>query len=102
MLPNIVDARKRIEEQLKKKIMLPLYDIEQIDNKDKRIHTMEPKTTNGWVLFNRALSQEFVNQVNDYPHADHDDCPDALEMLWGMMHNRYKMSAVELNPMGGR
>lgn len=102
LLPNIQAERARLELERKKRLNLPLYDIETIDNKEKRIYTLEPKTNYGWILFNRALSQEFKNQVDDFPHADHDDCPDTLEMLWGMVNNRYKMTAVSINAMGGR
>lgn len=102
LLPNILDARRKIEEERKKIIRLPFYDIEAVDNKEKRIYTLEPKVTNGYILFNRNLSKEFQNQFEDFPRADHDDCPDAVEMLYGLVHNRYKMSAVDVNAMGGR
>jgi hypothetical protein len=102
LLPNIVAAKKRIEEQRKKIIKLPLYDIETTENKEKRIYTLEPKVTNGYILFNRALSQEFVNQFEDFPKVDHDDCCDALEMLYALVHNRYRMSSVDVNVMGAR
>lgn len=102
LLPNIVAAKKKIEQERKKIIRLPLYDVETVENKEKRIYTLEPKITNGYMLFNRALSQEFFNQFDDFPKADHDDCPDAAEMLFSLVHNRYKMSAVDVNAMGGR
>ena len=102
LLPNLIDARKRREKERKKIVKIPFYDIETVENKEKRIYTLEPKLTNGWILFNRALSQEFVGQVEDFPKADHDDCPDALEMLWGLVNNRYGMHSVGLNPMDGR
>lgn len=102
LLPNIVAERKRREEAGKKIAQLAFYDIENVDNKEKRIYTLEPKVTHGWILLNRALSEEFKGQLEAYPHVDHDDCPDALEMLWGMVNNRYKASALSVNPMGGR
>jgi predicted phage terminase large subunit-like protein len=102
LLPNIVRERKEREEKAKKVIHLPFYDIENIDNKEKRIYTLEPKVSHGWILFNRALSQEFMGQMEAFPHADHDDCPDALEMLWGLVNNRYKPAALSIDPMGGR
>lgn len=102
LMPNIVAAKKEIEAERKKLIKLPLYDIENIENKEKRIYTLEPKLTNGYILLNRALSQEFKNQLEDFPKADHDDCPDALEMLWGMVSGRYKMSPVDVDATKGR
>jgi predicted phage terminase large subunit-like protein len=102
LLPNIITAREAIEKKLGRKIRLPLYDIEQVENKEKRIFSMEPKVTNGWVIFNKNLSQEFKNQLEDFPHGDHDDCPDSLEMLWGVVNNRYKMSPLGIDPTRGR
>lgn len=102
LLPNIVAARNEIEKETKKLIKLPLYDIETVENKEKRIYSLEPKVTNGYVLLNRGLSQEFFNQLDEFPKADHDDCPDTLEMLWSMINNRYQMTPVGINAMGGR
>lgn len=102
LLPNLVAERKRIESETKKLVKLPFYDIENIENKEKRIYTLEPKVTHGWILFNRSLSQEFMGQHEAYPHVDHDDGPDALEMLWGLVNNRYKAASVSVDAIGGR
>jgi predicted phage terminase large subunit-like protein len=102
LLPNIVEERKRREREAKKSIQIAFYDIENVDNKEKRIYTLEPKVTHGWILLNRALSEEFKNQLEAFPRGDHDDCPDALEMLWGLVNNRYRASALSIDPMGGR
>lgn len=102
LLPNIVAERKRIELEQKRVIKIPFYDVIQVENKSKRIHTLEPKVSHGWILFNRELSAEFFNQMLPFPHSDHDDAPDCLEILWSLVNNRYKASAESLNPMGGR
>jgi predicted phage terminase large subunit-like protein len=102
LLPNIAEARRSWEDKHKKIMRLPLYDIEQVENKHKRIYTLEPKLTNGWILLNRNLSEEFKSQLEEFPKADHDDCPDALEMLWGVVQNRYAMKPVNLDALGGR
>lgn len=102
LLPNIIAERSRRERDLKKVIQIPFYDIENVDNKEKRIYTLEPKVTHGWILFNRNLSETFMNMLYEFPHAEHDDGPDALEMLWGLVNNRYKAAAMSINPMGGR
>lgn len=102
LLPNMVAERKRREDERKKIVKLPFYDIEQVENKEKRIYTLEPKVTHGWILFNRALDQEMINQLQAFPHGDHDDAPDALEMLWGLVNNRYKPSSLSMDPMSGR
>lgn len=98
LLPNIVAERNRIETEEKKKIKIPFYDIENIENKEKRIYTLEPKVSHGWILFNKTLSAEFKNQLLEFPHADHDDCPDALHQLYELANNRYKASPISINP----
>jgi predicted phage terminase large subunit-like protein len=100
--PNILDEQKRQKEKLKKEVKIPFYEFEAVENKEKRIYTIEPKVTHGWILFNRTLSQEFMNQLLAFPRGDHDDAPDALEMLWSLMHNRFKPMALDVNPMAGR
>ena len=101
LLPNLIAERKRREKERKKLIKIPFYDIENTQKKEKRIEMLEPKITHGWILFNRALSQEFKSQIEEYP-ADHDDCPDMLEMLWRLAHNAFKPTPLSLNPVGMR
>lgn len=102
LLPNIRDEKLRQEKEHKEKIDLPFYDCEQTENKIERIYRLEPKVNNGYFLLNRALSTEFKSQLEDFPHHDNDDCPDTLEMLWSLAHNRYKAAAFNLNAMAGR
>lgn len=102
LLPNIVEEKKRREAELKRPIRLAFYDVEQTENKRERITRLEPKCNNGWILFNRALSRECMSQIEDFPHADHDDAPDCLEILWNMAHNRYRASGSEIDIMAGR
>lgn len=104
LLPNIVQEKKRREkDRPDDPIDIAFYDVEQTENKAERITRLEPKCNHGWIVLNRALSQEFKQQLEDFPHADHDDCPDALEILWNLVNNRYKPAAIgELNAMLGR
>jgi len=97
LIPNIIAERKKREDADKRKIMVPFYDVENIENKTKRIYTLEPKVSNGWIVFNRALDPKFMNQFRDFPHGSHDDGPDATEILWGMIKNRYRPSAMPVN-----
>lgn len=102
LLKNILEERRRREKDRKGKLIkVPFYDIVNTENKDKRIHRLEPKVSHGWILFNENLSAEFQNQLQDYPYVEHDDCLDALEMLWMLVNNAYKASPVSLNAMGG-
>jgi predicted phage terminase large subunit-like protein len=108
LLENILREKKKIEAERKKNgigdwgIQVPFYEIEQRDKKEKRIFTLEPKINNGWILFNRTLSMDFMQMIEEFPSGDHDDAPDALEMLWSLANNRYKAEGVKLDPMGSR
>ena len=102
LIPNLAAERKRRELETKKEIQISFYDIEQTDKKEKRIYTLEPKVCHSHILFNRALSGEFLGQMMAYPNVDHDDGPDTLEMLWGLVNNRYRPSALNVNAQGGR
>jgi predicted phage terminase large subunit-like protein len=94
LLDNILKERKRIEQELKKMIQIKFYEIYLTENKEKRIYSIEPKVAHGLILFNRNLSQEFMNQLYDFPKGTHDDGPDSLEMLWGLVNNKYKVGAL--------
>jgi predicted phage terminase large subunit-like protein len=92
---NITDEKKRQELNLSKPISIKFIDIVQTENKEKRIYTIEPKYYNGYILFNKAmLSQEFKDQLWEFPKGKHDDCPDSLEMLWSLSENRYKAGGI--------
>lgn len=102
LLKNIVEERKRLEKARKGVIKIPFYDIVNTENKEKRIHRLEPKVTHGWILFNENLSAEYQNQLQDFPYVEHDDCLDSLEMLWMLVNNAYKASPLSMSAMGGR
>lgn len=94
LIQNIVDERKRRSKKQGKEIKLPIYEVLNLENKTKRIYTLEPKISHGWILFNESLSEEFFGQFFDFPQASHDDAPDAIEMLWNLANNRYKASEI--------
>lgn len=109
LLPNILDEKKRREKERQDqkladhKIKLTFYDIESVENKEKRIYTLEPKVTHGYILFNRALSKTFMGMVEAFPKGDHDDGPDALEMLWSLVQGKFKAVALpSVDTVGGR
>ena len=111
LLPNIIDERKRREKErqeirkrqsangedlIEAEIKIPLYDCVQTENKYERITRLEPKVNFGHIVLNRALSQEFTDQLAAFPNPTaHDDCPDALEQLWSLANNRYKAAAID-------
>lgn len=108
LLPNLDTEREARERQRRadgKKdwaIRLKFYDVVNVENKIKRIYTLEPKVENGYILFNKTLSAEFRNQMEAFPLGEHDDGPDALEMLWSLANGRYKMSDLQLQAQRGK
>ena len=52
----------------------------QHQNKEDRIETLEPAIADGWLAFNeRDLPPEFWTQFRQFPSADHNDAPDAVQ-----------------------
>jgi len=69
-----------VKDSAKAKVPVPARGFHGGD-KDLRIESLEPHVTNGLILFHR--NHKTLNQQLEYwPQADHDDGPDALEMLW--------------------
>ena len=108
LVENVIRERKTREKARKKAgrkdwaLKIPFYEIENRDKKEKRIFTLEPKVSNGYILFNRNLGVDFMDMIEQFPNGDHDDGPDALEMLWGLVNNRYKPSPLNLQAIGSR
>ena len=75
---------------------LPIIDIYNSESKKGRIYTLEPKIEHGKIVFNRKISQEFFYQMSEFPKGDHDDCPDTLEMLFGLTHKNYPIQSLSV------
>ena len=58
--------------------MVPRY-IDETGNKIARIMDMQAYVENHWLIFNKALPYEAVNQLRQFGTGAHDDYPDALE-----------------------
>jgi len=52
------------------------------ENKIARISSLEPDVSNGWLSFSTSLPHEALQQFADFPTADHDDAPDAIQWAW--------------------
>lgn len=102
MMDNIKAEKERREKEYGKRIDIAFYECEQTENKIERITRLEPKVSHGHILFNVALSRVFKLQLEDFPNATNDDCPDALEQLYSLFNNRYKAAAMSVNVMAGR
>lgn len=97
LLPNLEQEKRTRERATNKPVRVGFYEVEQTENKNERITRLEPKVNHGWILFNVGLSQDFKNQLMNFPHASHDDAPDMVEIMWNLAHGRYRAAAVALS-----
>lgn len=99
LMQDIIKERKERERKNSSKLTkLAFYEIENTAPKRQRIFALEPKVSHGWIVFNRNLSKEFMNQILQFPNAAHDDAPDALEMLYNLCLNKYPASPLSVKP----
>jgi len=69
------------EKSMERGLFLPLEGTKLATrNKEARIQSLQPDINNGYILFN-PNQQLLCDQLRYFPKADHDDGPDALEML---------------------
>ena len=77
---NFFTKIAQYNEEKKKNIQIPIRDIKNLSDKVLRIQSLQPDIKNGRVKFRRD-QQKLIEQLVNFPSADHDDGPDALEML---------------------
>mgnify|MGYP001809738415 CR=1 FL=1 len=66
---------------------IPAIGIRNEEDKDLLIEAVAPHANNGLILFHQRHTT-FNLQVRHWPEADHDDGPDALQMLWKLCIKR--------------
>ena len=54
----------------------------------------------GKVVFNRALSRTFIDQLEAFPYGSNDDCPDALHMLEQLITEKARIGSMDINKWG--
>ncbi|MCY1707334.1 phage terminase large subunit [Pannonibacter sp. SL95] len=62
-------------------LAMPCVPIVPLADKALRIERLQPPVHAGLIRFN-AAHKVLVDQLQQWPDADHDDGPDCLEMLW--------------------
>ncbi len=68
-------------EAAKQGVALPAVPITPHADKNLRIERLQPPVTAGLIRFN-ANHSTMIDQLQQWPDADHDDGPDCLDMLW--------------------
>lgn len=62
-------------------VPVPARPVIPHSDKDLRIESLQPHVANGLIRFN-PRHVTLLDQLRHWPKADHDDGPDALQMLW--------------------
>ena len=80
-----VQFQEYFKDNIRKEIELNKYNlivkgIKTHSDKVLRIQSLQPDIKNGRIRFKQG-QEKLIQQLVNFPHADHDDGPDALEML---------------------
>lgn len=62
-------------------IPVPARGVKPISDKILRIESLQPHMANGLIRLHNS-QHTLIEQLRHFPKADHDDGPDALQMLW--------------------
>ncbi len=62
---------------------VPARAVKPIADKALRIESLQPHLANGLIRLNPSQTT-LIDQLRHFPKADHDDGPDALQMLWAL------------------
>ena len=80
-------------------IPVPARPVTPHGDKDLRIMSLQPHVANGLIRLHPS-QRTLYDQLRHWPAADHDDGPDALEMLWKIA--LAGAQAFDYRPVGGR
>lgn len=78
-----------------KGVPVPAVPVTPSTDKGLRIESLQPHMANGLILLHRSQST-LIEQLKYYPEVDHDDGPDALEMLHTLVMQRTRATAGEI------
>lgn len=83
------DIKRLYKEQnnLRPSEYLRVKGVTQTENKFKRISTLEPALTYGWLLFADTMNPMLLDQLRQFP-TGYDDGPDALQGVVGKLQRR--------------
>ncbi len=73
---------------------LRVSGVTQTENKYKRISTLEPDISNGFLKFNDDLNPKLIEQLTQFP-TGYDDGPDALEGAVRQLRSRFDRARSE-------
>jgi predicted phage terminase large subunit-like protein len=95
-------ATEMVKRSAKAGVPVPVVPIKSSTDKGLRIEALQPHVANGLIRFSPKLIT-LLDQLRHYgPDADHDDGPDALEMLWTLIQKRTAALAGGFRSTGQR
>ncbi|MFQ9492220.1 MAG: phage terminase large subunit, partial [Bilophila wadsworthia] len=74
-------AHVLVQRAAERGIALPVRPLVNSADKLLRIESLQPHMAQGRIRLH-VSQQALIDQLRHFPRADHDDGPDALEMLW--------------------
>ena len=77
------EKQRRRREGLPHSLHVGGYHVQQ--NKETRIRNIQPPAAEGALFFSDNLPAEMHRQFRDFPRADHDDAPDAIERAYWLL-----------------
>lgn len=80
-----------------RELTMNIEEVQQSQDKTLRIQSLQPWIKNGWIRFKRNMAT-LIDMLIKFPMADHDDGPDALEILKSLIEkiaNCFTDMAVE-------
>ena len=78
-------------------IPVPARGVQPIADKLLRIESLQPHMANGLIRLHPSQTT-LIDQLRHFPKADHDDGPDALQMLWAAAFSGVGSPAVLSRP----
>jgi len=78
---------------------VPARGVKPITDKELRIASLQPHVANGLIRLH-ASQKTLIAQLTHWPMADHDDGPDALQMLW--MAATTGVGAIDYTPVNSK
>jgi len=81
-----------VRRSAQRSIPVPALPVVTKTDKALRIESLQPHVANGLIRFHPSQTV-LLDQLRHYPKGDHDDGPDALEMLWVLAIKRMRMTA---------
>lgn len=90
-----------VEQSAKLGVPVPAIPVIPLDDKALRIESLQPHMFNQLIRLHPS-QQTLIDQLRHYPKADHDDGPDALQMLWVLAVSRSARFEVHTPKSQGR